>query len=715
MSLSMRTRPHGDRKPVADVVEDVTVRTLLIDNYDSFTYNLYSLLSEVNGVPPVVVKNDIPWEALNFDEFDNVVISPGPGRPTTPRDLGISSRVVLETELPIFGVCLGHQAICQLLGGSVDLAPIPMHGRISDVVHSGVDLFAGIPSPFAVVRYHSLTAIDLPDELEACAWTADGIVMGVRHRTRPVWGVQFHPESISTQYGRELLANFRDLTRARASSTPNFVESPYSIESHRIDGEFDTQRVFEELFAAGPNSFWLDGSSALEPGSRFTIMGDCSGPRAEYVTYRVAERQVKVTRADGTTEEIDSTFFEYLNLQLKQRNTPPRHDLPFAFGLGYVGYLGYELKADVGGQLVHTAQTPDASMVFADRALVFDHDGRQVFALALTVDHTDPSTVEWFDSICDVLSVIGTRDQSNAPNTDPRTLLATPRFDTQAPCFDTDLPLRHDRKKYLALIEQCLAEIRSGETYEVCLTNIATFPGAIDSLETYSYLRDINPTPYSAYLGFSDLSVSSASPERFLRIDADRIAESKPIKGTRPRGATPEHDAILRADLLANEKDKAENLMIVDLVRNDLARVCVPGSVHVPKLFDVETYAPVHQLVSTVRGRLRDDMTAVDCISAAFPGGSMTGAPKIRTMALIDKLEDGPRGVYSGALGYFSLTGTADFSIVIRTIVATDNEVSFGVGGAIVALSDPEEEFEETMVKASSMRRALARPATEVG
>ena len=679
----------------------MTVRTLLIDNYDSFTYNLYSMLCEVNGVEPVVVRNDVDWDSLDLTKFDNIVVSPGPGRPSTSHDLGISARAIVDSDLPILGVCLGHQAICHLLGGEVDLAPEPMHGRISEIVHDGVGLFDGIPSPYSVVRYHSLTALDLPDELEACAWTADGIVMAVRHRSRPMWGVQFHPESVSTEYGRELLSNFRDLTRSILHPFAAPTRTPYFLESQCIEGDFDTEQVFGELFATGPNSFWLDGSAAVEPDSRFTIMGDCSGPLAEYITYRVAERHVEVSRADGTTESVDSTFFDYLDRQLKARAVHARHDLPFAFALGYVGYLGYELKADVGGQLVHTAPTPDASMVFADRALVFDHESGCCYAMALVEEHGDPATATWFEGVVDALTSLREGAHSSQPQESP--LLA--------PEFEQDLQLRHDREKYLGLIEQCLAEIRSGETYEVCLTNVASFPGPIDALDTYSYLREINPTPYSAYLGFTDLSISSASPERFLRIDADRVVESKPIKGTRPRGSTPEQDSMLRADLLGNEKDKAENLMIVDLVRNDLARVCVPGSVHVPKLFDVETYAPVHQLVSTVRGRLRDDASAVDCIGAAFPGGSMTGAPKIRTMAIIDKLEDGPRGVYSGAIGYFSLTGTADFSIVIRTIVSTEHEVTFGVGGAIVALSDPEEEFQETMVKAVSMRRALTGSA----
>lgn len=191
------------------------MRTLLIDNYDSFTYNLYQLLGEVSGRAPTVVRNDADWQSVRTGDFDSVVISPGPGRPQRPEDVGISIRAITGSGLPVLGVCLGHQGICHLFGGTVGHAPAPMHGRLSDVYHDGSGVFAGLPSPFPVVRYHSLAAITLPDVLERTAWTADGVVMGVRHRTLPVWGVQFHPESISTSYGRELLANFRDLALAR--------------------------------------------------------------------------------------------------------------------------------------------------------------------------------------------------------------------------------------------------------------------------------------------------------------------------------------------------------------------------------------------------------------------------------------------------------------------------------------------------------------------
>ncbi|MGW0026962.1 aminodeoxychorismate synthase component I [Rhodococcus sp. NPDC003383] len=678
-------------------------RTLLVDNYDSFTYNLYSLLAEVNGVPPTVVTNDTPWDHIDPARFDNIVVSPGPGRPDRPRDFGISARALLDGGLPVLGVCLGHQGLCHLFGAPVVRAPEPVHGRLARIVHTGTGLFAGLPPRFAAVRYHSLIVEQVPDALEAVAWTEDGLLMGVAHRTRPLWGVQFHPESICTEHGRDLLVNFRDATPTRgpvvvaAPPPPPPPKPRYLIESRRLDRNLDPQAVFERLFADGPHSFWLDGSAAAEPGSRFTVMGDGSGPRSEFVTYSVAETLVREHAVDGTVTEHHSTFFDHIDRRLAERPVARRDDLPFAFGLGYVGYLGYELKADAGAQLVHTSPTADAAMVFADRAVVLDHEAGHCYLLALSAQPGERATTDWFDRAAAALAEL---DDVTVPAPDAAPLLRLDR--------DHPMRLRHDGQRYLDLIGQCVAEIRSGETYEVCLTNMATVERSIDPLRTYECLREISPTPYSALLQFPGISVLSASPERFLRIDADGVVESKPIKGTRPRGATEAEDEMLWQDLHSSEKDRSENLMIVDLVRNDLSRVCVPGSVHVPKLFDVETYAAVHQLVSTVRGTLRPDVSAVDCVRAAFPGGSMTGAPKLRTMEIIDKLEDGPRGVYSGALGYLSPTGAADLSIVIRTMVATDHEVSFGIGGAIVALSDAADELDETLVKAVAMRRTLS-------
>ena len=688
----------------------MTVRTLLIDNYDSFTYNLYSLLTSVNGREPTVVANDAPWSSVCLADFDNIVISPGPGHPDRVRDFGISADALAQSGLPVLGVCLGHQGLCRLAGARVGLAPEPRHGRLSAVHHDGRDLFEGIPSPFRVVRYHSLAVAELPPAVLAQAWSEDGVLMAVRHRDLPRWGVQFHPESICTDHGADLLANFAALTpvRARPSRPPESV-SPvpaprYRVRTVRVDRAVDPMLVHRKLFASGPNSFWLDGAAAGGADGQFSVMGDCSGPRAEYLTYRVTETTVRVSRSDGSVDEVRGTLFDYLDGQVRARAVVPPPDLPFGFCLGYVGYLGYELKADTGGQLAHASEQADAAVVFADRALVIDHAAGRCHLLALDEGDDDPETTVWLRETAAAILELD-EDAAGAPESAPPLVPAD---------ADPEIVFRHDRESYLRLIEQCLAEIRSGETYEVCLTNAAKVHRTLDPLSGYACLREISPVPYGALLQFTGLSVLSASPERFLRIDADGTVESKPIKGTRPRSTDPAEDAALRRDLAVSEKDRAENLMIVDLVRNDLSRVCVPGSVHVPRLFEVETYAPVHQLVSTVRGTLRDGMSAVDCVRAAFPGGSMTGAPKVRTMEIIDKLEAGPRGVYSGAIGYFSLTGTADFSIVIRTMVATGDEVTFGVGGAIVALSDPGEEFEETMVKALSMRRCLS-VSTEPG
>jgi para-aminobenzoate synthetase len=705
------------------------MRTLLIDNYDSFTYNLYQVLHEVNGEAPEVVRNDAAWSEIPLHEFGNIVISPGPGRPDCPADFGVSATAILRGGLPVLVVCLGHQGICQLFGGSVGLAPEPMHGRISRIHHVGRDLFEGLPDPFHAVRYHSLAAA-VPRDLERLAWTEDGVLMAVRHRRLPIWGVQFHPESICTEYGYELLANFRDLAAGRA---PGRTRAPararaaaavplngpaalrrevaggstqYQLHVRKLSALPDPEQVFGELFAGAPLSFWLDSSAVVGGLSRFSFMGDGSGPLSEYITYDLSSRIVRTRRVNGEVRKVSQPFLDYLDGRLRERAVAVPEGLPFEFNLGYVGYLGYELKAETSGRAQHEAPTPDAAFLFADRMLAFDHEEQMCYVLCLTEtgqagDTRTEDAERWLDQTSKRVLAL--------PRTSADRFAAAPVVVGQLPDLGTGklTKLRHDRRQYLDRIAECLAEIRRGESYEICLTNAVTVQATIEPWRTYRHLRRISPVPYGALLRFPDAAVLSASMERFLTVDSAGVVESRPIKGTRPRGATTAEDDELRRDLSSDEKDRAENLMIVDLVRNDLNTVCEPGSVHAPRLFEVESYAPVHQLISTVRGTLRHEASAVDCVRAAFPGGSMTGAPKIRTMEIIDRMEEGPRGVYSGALGWFGLSGAADMSIVIRTIVVAA-ETTFGVGGAIVALSDPGREFEETMVKSRALMNAIA-------
>lgn len=703
-----------------------TVRTLLIDNYDSFTYNLFQMLAEVNACAPVVVKNDddVAFTALDPGDFDNVVVSPGPGHPGTDTDLGLSRRVIEEWELPLLGVCLGHQALCLLGGGEVGHAPEPVHGRTSLIEHDGTDLFDGIPSPLRVVRYHSLTVRRPAAQLLPTAATGDGLLMAVRHREAPRWGVQFHPESISSEHGHRLLANFRDLS-LRALGRPPFAtevpgvpptaEEPAAagegaglrVHVRELTGVPDADAAFEALFGDLPARFWLD-SSRVDPGlSRFTFLGAPAGPLGETLSYDTAEQLVRVRDHLGRERVRPGTLLEHLERELAARRVPPAPELPFQFNLGYVGYLGYEMKADTGGDRAHTAELPDGSFLFADRMLALDHAENRAWLLALS----DPGRPASVRAAQGWLAVAAARLAATVPGP-PTALLPEGELPT------LEVEFRHDPGTYRELVEECQRLIRDGETYEVCLTNLLKVPGRVDPLTAYRALRAISPAPYAAYLQFPQGAVLSSSPERFLRVDAGGVTESKPIKGTRPRGATPAEDAAISRELAAAEKDRSENLMIVDLVRNDLGQVCEIGSVHVPKLFDVESYATVHQLVSTVRGRLARGVSRPAAVRAAFPGGSMTGAPKARTMQFIDRLEGGARGVYSGALGYFALSGAVDLSIVIRTIVATETAATIGVGGAVIALSDPDDEVQEMLLKARTTLRALrqaraAAPAQE--
>jgi len=299
-----------------------------------------------------------------------------------------------------------------------------------------------------------------------------------------------------------------------------------------------------------------------------------------------------------------------------------------------------------------------------------------------------------------------------------RTAWAQERLRAASPAVrDDPAPVGHapesnfSRAEYEAGVSRIREYIAAGDVYQVNLAQRFHAPFRGSPLALYRRLRARNPAPFGAYLDFAGTTVTSISPERFLRFDPQtRLVEARPIKGTRPRDATAARDSALARELLESEKDRAENVMIVDLLRNDLGKVCRAGSVTVPKLFALESHPTVHHLVSTVTGVLADDRDAFDLLRAAFPGGSVTGAPKIRAMQIIAELERSPRGVYCGAVGYVSATGAMDFNIPIRTIVLRDGMATFHAGAGIVWDSEPAAEYQETLAKARTMMEALTSP-----
>jgi para-aminobenzoate synthetase len=691
------------------------MRTLLIDNYDSFTYNLFQLLAEVNGVEPLVVRNDeASWEELTRRGFDNVVISPGPGRPDVEADFGVCAEVIRSCERPLLGVCLGLQGIGWVEGGEIRRAPEPMHGRLSAVHHDGSPLFAGIPSPFQAVRYHSLAlAQPLPPSLREIA-SSDGVPMAIEHRTRPQWGVQFHPESIATEQGKRLLANFRDLTPPPQRPSVAFLSDSESNSTRpvrtrfmvrRLDALPDPESAFVALYGESESAFWLDSSRAGERG-RFSFMGDASGPLAEAVTYDVGS---------------DPSILDYLARRTEELRPASLPDLPFEFDCGFVGYLGYEVKAECGYSQAHASELPDAAFVFADRLIAFDHEAGCTYLLALhraseedeevgaagTELGGEAASEDWLSATAARLMALAEAPPIEGPGDKPE---EPSRFCDEGlspgPSL-SGLSLGRPKKRYLEDVEGCLDHLLDGDSYEICLTNQLSADLDVDPLDLYRRLRRANPAPFAAYFRFGGLAVLSSSPERFLRVGRDRGVEARPIKGTSRRGATPEEDARLAAALAADEKNRAENLMIVDLLRNDLGAVCEVGSVEVPEMMAVEAYETVHQLVSSVRGRLRPGAGALDAVRSCFPPGSMTGAPKRRTTEILDRLEGAPRGVYSGALGWFGLGGAADLAVAIRTIVFDGRRATIGAGGAVVLQSRPEREYEEMLLKAAAPLRAI--------
>ena len=450
-----------------------------------------------------------------------------------------------------------------------------------------------------------------------------------------------------------------------AAPFPRFEALPYVEESSRY---FDALKD-------------LDWPVFLDSGGRLNGRSDviAAAPCRKLVTRGDTTRML----GEGDTRTSREDPFSLVREALGE---PAGDFTPLAFEGGAIGYFGYDLGRRIE-RLPELAKDidglPEMMVGIYDWVVVVDHENRQAWLVA---QGRSAQTAAIWD---DLLERLG-----SPPADSFRQPLHAPHG------FEAGI----DREEYRRQFARIQAWIRDGDCYQVNYTQRFDAQVAGDGWQAYREMRALNPVPFGAFLQFDDLEILSFSPERFLKLEGRRVT-TQPIKGTRPRSENPDEDLRHKRELMQSLKDRAENLMIVDLLRNDLGRVCEPGSIGVRDLFTVESFPTVHHMISTVTGRLRDGEDAMSLLRACFPGGSITGAPKIRAMEIIEELEPARRGIYCGSIGYVGFNSDMDTSIVIRTLVRHGDRAHYWVGGGIVADSDPDEEYQECLDKARAFRR----------
>jgi len=470
-----------------------------------------------------------------------------------------------------------------------------------------------------------------------------------------------------------------------------------------------------------PYRLFLDSAAAGSRLGRYSFL--TADPVA--VVRSKGARTERLDPATGSARPVDGDALDEVRRLVSPHAAVAVPGLP-PFQGGAAGYLAYDwgrVLERLPAPRFDDLGLPDVLLGIYDWVIAWDHVARAAWLISTGIPET--TVADRMRRAAERAAAVMARlssDTVDGPPPVPHHTAgdaaasqgsAAPSYPVDVPRLDPRLGLRSSftHAGYLDAVSRVREYILAGDIFQANLSQRFEAPLNEAPWALYRRLRTRNAAPFAAFLDFPEAVVLSASPERFLRVGPDGTVETRPIKGTRPRGHGPEHDAALGQALTESEKDRAENLMIVDLMRNDLSRVCHPGSVRVPELFALEHYATVHHLVSTVVGTLHAGTDALDLVRAAFPGGSITGAPKTRAMEIIAELEPSQRGVYCGAIGYWSVTGDLDSNIPIRTAVAHGGRVYFSAGGGIIADSDPEQEYRETLDKARGMIDALATPA----
>ncbi|SDE74460.1 aminodeoxychorismate synthase component I [Sporomusa acidovorans] len=443
------------------------------------------------------------------------------------------------------------------------------------------------------------------------------------------------------------------------------------------------------LFAQQPYSVFLDSGKDSNGVGRYSFIA-----RDPFLVFSSKGQAIHIEEKGGCRNFAGNPFAELKRL-LAIYKTEKVPGLPPLTG-GVIGYFGYDmgyLLENIPDLSIDDLNNPDCMLGFYDTVLIFDHHTNKTLIAANGFPERD--------ELCRRARAENRINELVALLAQAKPL---PEPEPQIPAGDYQS--NFTRKGHCDMVQKGIDYIAAGDIFQVNLTQRFNAKVTVPPFELYRYLRHINPAPFASYLNFGEVIVASASPERYMLV-TDRMVETRPIKGTRPRGQDPESDRLLREELAASEKDRAELVMIIDLERNDLGRVCEFGSVRVPDLIRLEEYATVFHLVSTVVGKLSPGKDVIDLITASFPGGSITGAPKVRAMEIIDELEQVRRGIYTGSIGYIDFNGDADLNIVIRTFVIKGDRAYYQVGGGIIADSVPELEYEESLDKARALMRAL--------
>lgn len=444
------------------------------------------------------------------------------------------------------------------------------------------------------------------------------------------------------------------------------------------------------IFKDEEDTIFLDSSKEDEKLSKYSFIG--LNPFMKFYS--------QGNKCYINNEEVRGNPFDILEKLIKEYEIKYESELPLICGcIGYISYDTGRILETLPDNSVEDFEIPDMKFIFYNNIVVFDIQKNKMYVTDLGLSKAEISNGEVKTTenkfMNSRISEIEGRIENGDKVKDVKVSEISNRFHSN-----------FTKEEYKASVTKLKEYIVSGDVYIANMTQRFCCNNKENSFEIYKKLRSINKAPFSAYMNFEDFQIISSSPERFIQIK-DGNVHTRPIKGTRPRGYDKKSDNENKEELLSSEKDKAELLMVVDLERNDLSKVCMPHSVKVTELFKLEEYATVFHLVSTIEGKLREEFSAVKCIKECFPGGSITGTPKIRAMEIIEELEGLKRNIYTGSIGYFDFRGNADFNIVIRTIVKKDNKAYFGVGGGITCESIEEDEYNETLDKAKALMRVL--------